>query len=102
MMRLLAAIAIGLLLPVLPVAAQESPATPAATEQAERAAATPQADASKPADTPPKPAADAQSATAKQGKFNTVDRMELDATAITGNRELPKVLYIVPWKKADL
>ena len=21
---------------------------------------------------------------------------------VTGNRELPKVLYIVPWKKADL
>ena len=30
------------------------------------------------------------------------DRLELDATQITGNRELPKVLYIVPWKRADL
>ena len=30
------------------------------------------------------------------------DRLELDATVVTGNRELPKVLYIVPWKKADL
>ena len=28
--------------------------------------------------------------------------MELEATAVTGNRELPKVLYIVPWKKSDL
>ena len=28
--------------------------------------------------------------------------MELDATSVTGNRELPKVLYIVPWKKSDL
>ena len=28
-----------------------------------------------------------------------MDRLELDATQITGNRELPKVLYIVPWKK---
>ena len=27
------------------------------------------------------------------------DRAELDRTQITGNRELPKVLYIVPWKK---
>jgi hypothetical protein len=26
----------------------------------------------------------------------------LDTTIVTGNRELPKVLYIVPWKKADL
>ena len=35
-------------------------------------------------------------------RFKTVDKMELDATAVTGNRELPKVLYIVPWKKSDL
>jgi hypothetical protein len=27
-----------------------------------------------------------------------VDRADLDATSIIGNRELPKVLYIVPWK----
>jgi hypothetical protein len=30
------------------------------------------------------------------------DRLQLDATEITGNRELPKVLYIVPWKRSDL
>jgi hypothetical protein len=30
------------------------------------------------------------------------DRLELDTTVVTGNRELPKVLYIVPWKKADI
>ena len=29
-------------------------------------------------------------------------RLELDATEITGNRELPKVLYIVPWKRSAL
>ena len=27
------------------------------------------------------------------------DRAELDRAQIIGNRELPKVLYIVPWKK---
>ena len=27
------------------------------------------------------------------------DRAEIDRTRIIGNRELPKVLYIVPWKK---
>ncbi len=27
------------------------------------------------------------------------DRADIDRTRITGNRELPKVLYIVPWKK---
>lgn len=30
------------------------------------------------------------------------DQLVLDATVVTGNRELPKVMYIVPWKKADL
>lgn len=28
-----------------------------------------------------------------------VDRADLDATSVIGNRELPKVLYIVPWKQ---
>ena len=26
------------------------------------------------------------------------DRLDLDATSVTGNQELPRVLYIVPWK----
>ncbi|MEQ1581240.1 MAG: hypothetical protein ABL964_11655 [Steroidobacteraceae bacterium] len=30
------------------------------------------------------------------------DRLDLDVSVVTGNRELPKVLYIVPWKKAEL
>jgi hypothetical protein len=30
------------------------------------------------------------------------DSLQLDTTQITGNRELPKVLYIVPWKRSDL
>jgi len=33
------------------------------------------------------------------GPENTLD---LGTTSITGNRELPKVLYIVPWKTSDL
>ena len=43
------------------------------------------------ADAPRQAAADA----------NAVDRLNLDATAITGNRELPKVMSIVPWKAAE-
>lgn len=35
-------------------------------------------------------------------KAPSKDRIELDTTQITGNRELPKVLYIVPWKHSDL
>lgn len=30
------------------------------------------------------------------------DRVELENTQITGNRELPRVMYVVPWKKPDL
>ncbi|HVY23857.1 MAG TPA: hypothetical protein VG962_10955 [Steroidobacteraceae bacterium] len=37
----------------------------------------------------------------KPGSAST-DRLNLDTTTVTGNRELPKVLYIVPWKKADV
>jgi hypothetical protein len=29
----------------------------------------------------------------------TQDRAELERSRIVGNRELPKVIYIVPWKK---
>jgi hypothetical protein len=35
-------------------------------------------------------------------KGNAKDRLDLDSTQITGNRELPKVLYIVPWRNAEL
>ena len=30
-----------------------------------------------------------------------MDEMDLSRTEITGNQELPKVLYIVPWRKSD-
>lgn len=30
-----------------------------------------------------------------------MDELSLSRTEITGNQELPKVLYIVPWKKSD-
>lgn len=29
------------------------------------------------------------------------DRVELDTTIIKGNTELPKILYVVPWKDID-
>jgi hypothetical protein len=43
----------------------------------------------------------AQDVTRTQSGSIVMDRMELGRTEITGNQELPKVLYIVPWKKAD-
>jgi hypothetical protein len=30
------------------------------------------------------------------------ERLEMEGTAIIGNQELPKVLYIVPWKPSEL
>lgn len=32
----------------------------------------------------------------------TMDRLELDPTSIIGNKELPKVMVIVPWKRSDI
>jgi hypothetical protein len=50
------------------------------------------------ATSPPLQATDVPPARAAE---RAVDRLELDATAITGNRELPKVMSIVPWKAAE-
>ncbi len=33
--------------------------------------------------------------------FAQEDRVELDTTIIKGNTELPKILYVVPWKDLD-
>jgi len=76
-------------------AVDTSPPTPAPSAAA---AASQQQE---PADTPP---ADAQQPArqAARGGGRAQDRIELDTTQITGNRELPKVLYIVPWKRSDL
>jgi hypothetical protein len=39
---------------------------------------------------------------ATQRKRTDADRLQLDATSIRGNQELPRVLYIVPWKDAAI
>lgn len=49
----------------------------------------------------PAPAAQAPKPAGPQAVIRN-DRLNLDTTVVTGNRELPKVLYIVPWKKSDL
>jgi hypothetical protein len=74
----------------------ESQATPAAEAPKEESGASSTAPA--PAQQPGAPAPSQD----RSGRFKTVDRLELESSAVTGNRELPKVLYIVPWKKADL
>lgn len=37
-----------------------------------------------------------------QQRVRSVEEIELDATAITGYEELPRIMHIVPWKPADL
>ena len=44
----------------------------------------------------------ATSAAAERPAPRVMDSLDLGTTSITGNAELPKVLYIVPWKKSDL
>ena len=36
-----------------------------------------------------------------ESSTGVMDEMDLGRTEITGNQELPKVLYIVPWQKSD-
>ena len=39
--------------------------------------------------------------TRQESGNQVMDRLDLGITEITGNQELPKVLYIVPWQKSD-
>ena len=48
------------------------------------------------------PAASAAGAAPQAATRRVLDSLDLGTTSITGNAELPKVLYIVPWKKSDL
>jgi len=53
------------------------------------------------ADVPAPPAPERVAKAAAKPAERAVDRLQLDSTAITGNRELPKVMSIVPWKAAE-
>ncbi|MBT8089573.1 MAG: hypothetical protein KJO01_05130 [Gammaproteobacteria bacterium] len=46
-------------------------------------------------------ARETQNITRQTAGDRVMDSIELGRTEITGNQELPKVLYIVPWKKSD-
>ena len=43
----------------------------------------------------------AQDVTRRESYAGVMDELTLGRTEITGNQELPKVLYIVPWQKAQ-
>jgi hypothetical protein len=82
-----------------PAASSPAPAAPAAKAEPKLSTtAQPRAATS---DSARAPARSANSSTAPATR-KTNDRLNLDTTVVTGNRELPKVLYIVPWKKADI
>ncbi len=75
------------------------PPQPAAAVSSAPAGATPAA-ASASAKAPKSAAGAPAAKGAHPGK--AMDRIDLDTTQITGNKELPKVMYVVPWKHSDL
>jgi len=48
------------------------------------------------------PSAHPPGAAAGTGGKTPADRLELGTATVTGDREQPKVMYIVPWKKSDI
>lgn len=87
-------------------AAEQAPAPAAtaapATAAADAAAMQPAVNTSRPAAAAARPATPPRPASAPTARSGAQDRLELDTTQITGNRELPRVLYVVPWKRSDL
>ena len=61
-------------------------------------AESPQAEDAEPQVAPEAAAVHAPLAATAHGR----ERLDLDTSVVTGNRELPKVMYIVPWKQAQL
>jgi hypothetical protein len=76
------------------------PPQPAAAASSAPASGPPAALARATAAAHPAAGAAAAAKTAHAGK--AIDRIDLDTTQITGNKELPKVMYVVPWKHSDL
>lgn len=75
------------LYPLASVPQAQDPAAAAPTPTAETA-------------TPSPGAVEGRSTNAKDPR--RTEQLNLDASRITGAQELPKVLYIVPWKRAEL
>jgi hypothetical protein len=86
-----------------PPPAQAAP--PPAASSAAPVAAAAQSAPSAPHAAPQKaaaPAATGAAPAAPAPNSRVLDTLDLGTTSITGNQELPKVLYIVPWRKSDL
>jgi hypothetical protein len=96
---------------LLASAANAAEPSPAGTLSKEATAAGPAVDTSAMSPSPAKAEQSAPASSQPSTRRETAnvpqavirnDRLNLDTTVVTGNRELPKVLYIVPWKKSDL
>jgi hypothetical protein len=90
-------------------AIRPDPKSPKATAQSEAGepradTSDPRADAAEPAPAAARPAAPAparvKAPAAKPA--NAIDKLQLGTATVTGDREQPKVMYVVPWKKADI
>jgi hypothetical protein len=83
--------------------ARAQPPQPTGTEsQSATAQPAPPAPAPTSAAPPAAPPAPSASSPQERPAPRVMDSLDLGTTSITGNAELPKVLYIVPWKKSDL
>jgi hypothetical protein len=81
-----------------PATAQQEDPMPAVDTSAYRDAVS---DAEPPSEAPQDAAIIAPSVSRDTSGNQVMDSIELGRTEITGNQELPKVLYIVPWQKSD-
>jgi hypothetical protein len=77
-----------------------SPAPPAAPAAAAAPASTPKGAQTEAGE--PRVGGQQLARGAAQAADKRIDRVDLDTTTVTGNRELPKVMYVVPWKKSDI
>ena len=84
--------------PTTPSPTTPSPSTKASTGPATGAAGAPPAPAA--SGTPAKHAPADPATGPKSAAKN--DRLELGTATVTGDREQPKVMYIVPWKRSDI
>jgi hypothetical protein len=93
------------------IALADPPPTPPAPVPAPAASSTPSAamlkgapsaQSAAPQKTAAAPAAKSPVSASSAPNSRVLDTLDLGTTSITGNQELPKVLYIVPWKKSDL
>jgi hypothetical protein len=82
--------------PANPSDSQGTPAKPKA-DTAQSEAGEPRAHTSERAPTAARtPAATGQKAS------NAADKLQLGTATVTGDREQPKVMYVVPWKRSDI